>query len=80
MKNKILKLFLKHINLKGFIVELLDDVVESAVMEAVKKSKTQVDDTFVPMIYPLVEKELITQINEKLDLEKLLGLDEDETK
>ena len=80
MKNKVLKLIVKYFNLKGFVVELLDDVVEEAVMKAVAESKTKVDDTFVPMIYPMIEKELIKQINDKLDLEKLLGLsDEQET-
>ena len=78
MKTRILKMLVKYFNLKGFIVELLDNVVEEAVMKAVEKSETKIDDTFVPIVYPLIEKELLKQINEKLDLEKLLGLKDGE--
>lgn len=77
MKNKILKMVVKYFNLKGFIMELFDDVVEEAVMKAVAKSKTKVDDTFVPMIYPMIEEEILAQIDEKLDLSKIFGLNEE---
>lgn len=77
MKNKLLKMVIKYFNLKGFIKELVDDVLEEAVFTAVKKSKTQLDDKFAPMFYPLIETELLDLIEEKLDLEKIFKLDEE---
>lgn len=76
MKNEVLKMIVKYLDVKGLVMELLDETLEKAIMEAVEKSETKVDDTFVPMIYPLVEAEILKQIEEKLDLEKILGLEE----
>lgn len=76
MKNEVLKMIVKYLDVKGLVMELLDETLEKAIMEAVKKSETTVDDTFVPMIYPLVEAEILKQIETKLDLAKIFGLEE----
>mgnify|MGYP003645263322 CR=1 FL=1 len=77
MKNKLLKMVVKYFNVKGFVKELVDDVLEEAVFTAVKKSKTTLDDKFAPMFYPLVETELLALIEEKLDMDKILKLEDE---
>jgi len=76
MKIKILKLIVKYIDLKGLVLDLMDNVVEEILLKAVKESKTKIDDSFVPLVYPMVEKEILKIIEEKLDLNKIFKLEE----
>jgi hypothetical protein len=78
MKDKILKMVFKYINIKGLLVETIDVVLEEAVMNAVTKSTTKIDDAYAPIFYPILEKELLKLVEDKLDLEKLLGLKDEE--
>lgn len=78
MKDKLLRMIFKYINIKGLLIDLIDNVLEEAVMNAVQKSTTKIDDAYAPIFYPILEKELLKVVENKLDIEKLLGLKEDE--
>jgi len=79
MKDKLLRMIFKYINIKGLLLDLIDNVLEEAVMKAVKKSTTKIDDAYAPIFYPILEVELLKVIDEKLDIEKLLGLKDEAT-
>lgn len=77
MKNKLLKLVIKYFNIKGFITEVVCDVVDEALDNAVKRTDTQLDDMAKAALWPVVEEEAKKIIEEKLDMSKLLGVEED---
>lgn len=53
----LLKKALACIDLNKLSDILIDDVIEAAIMEAVAKSETKIDDAVVGMLLPLVKVE-----------------------
>ena len=76
MKNKVLKLVVKHFNIKGFMLEMVADVLDEALDKVVADTKNPYDDMAKASLYPLIEAELLKVIEDKLDLEKIFKLDE----
>ena len=79
MKNAVLKLIVKHFNIKGFMSEMVADVLDEALEKMVQDSKNPYDNVAKASLYPVVEEKLLEVIEDKLDLEKILGL-KDEAK
>jgi len=77
MKNKLLKLVVKYFNLKGFISDIITEVVDEALDKVVQGTKNPMDDMAKAALWPILEDEAKKIIEEKLDLEKLFGLDEE---
>ena len=69
----ILKLVFKYFNVKGLLLEIVDDKLEAEIDRLVARTDNAWDDSFKAMMYPVIEKELKEKINE-LDFEKILGL------
>ena len=74
VKSKMLKILASSINLKGLANALVDEVIEEALKKVVADSATAFDDMAMAALWPVLEKEVKDLINEKLDLEKILGL------
>ena len=80
MKEKILKLIVKYLNVKGLLTELVTEVVDEALDKVVADSSNPYDNMAKAAMWPVMEAELAKQIEEKVDLEKILGLKKEETK
>lgn len=76
MKEKLLKVLLASIDLKALANGIVDEVIQEALEKVVKDSANTIDDTLMPLIWPLLEKEVKKLIDENLDLSKLLGMDD----
>lgn len=76
MKDKILRTLLKYIDIKGLLKEAIDEHLDEALQKVVDDSSNPVDNTVKALVYPPLEKELLNIIDEKFDIEKILGLDE----
>jgi len=76
MLKSIAKFILKFVNVKGMLLELVDEKLEKEIDRIVAKTSNSWDDSAKALIYPVLEKELLEVINE-LDLEALLGLKEE---
>lgn len=78
MKKELLNVLVKSIDLKVMANGLLDEVLEEALKKVVADTSNQIDDMVMATLWPLFEKEVKALIEEKLDLEKLLKLNEAE--
>lgn len=78
MKRKVLELIVKHFNIKGFMSEMVADVLDEALEKMVQDSANPYDNVAKASLYPVVEEKLLEVINEKLDLRQLLKLDEEQ--
>jgi hypothetical protein len=76
MKEKALKIVVESIDLKKLAIGIFDEVLEEAVKSAVAKSPNKIDDALLPMLWPLIEAEFKKLVEEKLDLAKILKLEE----
>ena len=74
MKEKLLKVLVKSIDLKELANGIIDEVIEEALKKAVADSSNAYDDMAYAALWPVMEKEAKKLIEEKLDLEELLGL------
>lgn len=77
MKEKILRLLIKRLDVKGLAIDLVADIVDEALEKLVKDSSNPYDNQVKSLLWPLIEAEVIARV-EKIDLEKLLGLGDDE--
>ena len=75
MKEALLKALVESIDLKKLANAIVDEVIQASLEKVVKDSSNTIDDTLMPLIWPLLEKEVKEEIEDKLDLTKLLGLD-----
>lgn len=78
MKDKVLEILIKSIDLKGLAIGLLDEVLEEALKKVVADSENAFDDMAMAALWPVLEGELKKMIEEKLDLGKLLKSEEGE--
>ena len=76
MKNKVLLLVVKYFNIKGFMSEMVCEVLDEALDKVVKDTANPYDDMAKASLWPLLEGEAKKVIEDKLDLSKLLKLDE----
>lgn len=67
VKAKLLESVKKNINLKGLVADVVIGVGHEALVEAVKKTATPIDDMVVATLAPKLEEELLSAINKKLD-------------
>ena len=72
MNEKLKKILIASIDLKGLANGLVDEVLEEALKKIVADSSNTVDDMLMAAIYPVLEAELKKVIEAKLDLEKML--------
>lgn len=77
MKKELLEVVVKNVNLKGIAIDLIDNVIEEALKKVVESTENSFDDMAMASLWPFLEAEVKKLIEEKLDLEKLLGLDEE---
>lgn len=77
MKQELLKLIVESIDLKKLANGIMDEVIEKALEKVVKDSANTIDDSIMPLLWPLLEKEVKKVIEDKLDLSKILGVDEE---
>lgn len=77
MKEKLLKLVVKYINVKGLLKDLVTEVADELLEKAVNSSKTPFDNMAKASLWPVLEEEASKLIDDKLDLEKLFGLKQD---
>jgi len=80
MKQKVLKLVVKYFNIKGFMSEMVADVLDEALEEMVQDSKNPYDNIAKASMYPVIEEKLLEVIDKKLDLEVILGLKDEAEK
>lgn len=78
MKKELLNVLVKSIDLKVMANGLLDEVLEEALKKVVADTSNPIDDMVMATLWPVLEKEVKALIEEKLDLEKLLKLNEAE--
>lgn len=76
MKDELIKVVASSIDLKKLAYGLVDEVAEEALKKVVADSSNPFDDMLMASVYPVLEKELKKLIDEKLDLGKILGLQE----
>jgi hypothetical protein len=76
MKNKILSIVVKHFNIKGFMSEMITEVLDEALDNVVKGTKNPMDDMAKAALWPVLEEEAKKLIEEKLDLAKIFKLEE----
>ena len=76
MKDKILKLIIKYVDLKGMVKELINEVADEALQKVVDDTKTPFDNMAKDSMWPVLEEKLGERIDEKLDLSKLLKKEE----
>jgi hypothetical protein len=63
-KQEAVALFLKRVDVRGLIVEdLLDKVLEAALDKLVADTANPVDNMLKDALYPVIKKELITQLD-----------------
>ncbi len=67
----------KNVNVPALGADLLDNIVEKALKDAVEKSGTKLDDIAFGALYPVLESELKNQL--KILWESLLSQKEDES-
>jgi hypothetical protein len=76
MKEKLLKVAVESIDLKKLANGIIDEVIEEALKKVVADSENTFDDMAMGALWPVLEKEVKELIEEKLDMGKLLGLQE----
>jgi hypothetical protein len=76
MKTKIFKLIVKYFNLKQFLKDMVNEVLDEALEKVVQSTATPFDNAAKAALYPEVEKALGEIIEEKVNVEKWLGVEE----
>ncbi len=72
MKDKLLKILVQSIDLKGLANALVDEVIEESLKKVVADSANTFDDMALAALWPMLESEVKKLIEDKLDLEKIL--------
>ncbi len=71
-----LKVLAESVDLKKLANGLMIKVVGQALDNVVAKTENTLDDSMKAMLWPLLEEEVKKQVDEHLDLVKILKLDE----
>lgn len=77
MKKRLFKLIVKYVNVKGLLKDLVKEELDEILEKAVQSSKTPFDNMAKASLWPVIEEELAKAIDEKIDLEKWLGIKEE---
>lgn len=64
-KQKLIELAIKHLNVPGLLVDVIDEVLEPALDKIVADSENPYDDMAKAALYPVLEKALKDIIAEK---------------
>jgi len=75
MKNKVLALVVKYFNIKGFMSEMISEVIDEALDKVVADSANPYDNMAKASLWPLLEKEALKVVEEKMDLTKILKVE-----
>lgn len=78
MKKQVLELVVKYLDIKGLVKDVITEVADEALKKAVADSSNTYDDMAYAALWPVVEREAVALIEEKLDIAKLLGVEEAE--
>lgn len=78
MKKELLEVLVKSVDLKKLANGIIDEVIEEALKKVVADSKNTFDDMAMGALWPVLEVEVKKLVEEKLDLAKILKLDEAE--
>lgn len=65
LKDQILDIVKKRIDVPGLVKDSVKELLEPALLAAVAKSETKVDDILVAAILPILEEELFKLIDAK---------------
>ena len=63
-KDKLIAIALKNLNVGGFALDLLDQVLKPALDKMVADSENPYDDMLVAALYPVLDKEIKEKIAE----------------
>lgn len=66
MKNEIVKLLVESIDLEKLVLGLVHDIGEKALLEAVEKSPTPIDNAAVALILPAIKPAMDSLIKVKI--------------
>jgi hypothetical protein len=64
VKGKLIVIAKKRIDVPGLMDDVLDQVLEAALVEAVAKSENKIDDILVAALYPQLEAVLKSKVRE----------------
>lgn len=78
MKKRFFKLIVKYVNIKGLLKDLVKEELDELLSKAVASTKTPFDDMAKASLWPVIEEEADKLIEEKVDLEKIFGLKEEQ--
>jgi len=67
MEKEFLKILLKNLNLAGLGADVIDLIVEPALLKVVEKTDTKIDDSIVQLLLPILKPVL------KEEIEKLVA-------
>jgi hypothetical protein len=77
MKDKLIRLLIESVDVKGLAVGLIDEIIEEALNKVVADSSNKIDDMIMATLWPVLEIEIKKLIEDKLDLKKILKLEEE---
>ena len=67
MKEKMIAILLKNIDLKGLVADTIDEVLESSLRKFVADTANPYDNTLVDAFYPMLETIVKKEINDLID-------------
>lgn len=76
MKNKLLKMLIKYVDLKGLLTEMVCEVADEALDKVVEGTANPMDNMVKAALWPVFEEEAKKLIEEKLDFAKMFKLEE----
>ena len=76
-KNDVLKLVVDSIDLKKLAKGLICDIADEALEEVVQESENDMDNMAKNALWPILEAKMSKLIDEKLDLAKILKLNDE---
>ena len=66
MNEELKAALLKNINVRGFVVDMLDGVIKKSLDKVVANTSNNFDNIMLESMYPALREELVRMIDEKL--------------
>jgi len=67
MKDQLIALLLKNVNVSGIFVGLIDELRNDALLKVVDDTANPIDDTMMAVLYPVLSIEIKELVLKKLD-------------